>query len=435
MSTTFPSLGRVVWFSSKVTDGAPLRDVCDLAAACSLIGGAQLLRPGTEGHCVEDATGHRFDYDCRSFDEIGAEHLRPIVDLVRGLARSGPVTLLPFFAYRATTRIALTTPNVTLLGNPPELEAMFNSKPWVLDQFHRIGVPAPRWHHFTRDAPPPDLPYPVVVSPPSGTGGQGMFLVHSRAELARLLADPQTPAFLSAAAYLESPLSLNVTGCVHADGGVSTHPLSLQVIGAPACTTRRFGYCGNDFGRAAEVVDPPLAARVESILGTVGRWMHGYGFRGAFGLDLMIHRGEVLVSELNPRFQGSSHLGATLMREAGAEDVYVQHIRAHLGLPTPPGPSLADVTRRQGPLSQVFCYNGPPLPVPGDGDAEDAADGDADDVLEFIPRPGVSLDAHSLLFRYVTRRPVLDAGGRNLLPHVRERVLRVRGNIGAEVCA
>jgi ATP-grasp domain-containing protein len=428
----FDALGQVVWFSSKVTDGAPLREVCNLAAVCSLIGSTDQVQLGLAGHCVEDATGHRFDYDRRSFDEMKIEHQWPIVELIRDLASSGPTTLLPFFAYRLTTSLALSTRNVRLLGNPPDLERMFDYKPWVEDQLGRLGVRTVSWHHF-RKSEPYDLKigFPMVIRPPVGTGGDGMFFVADHAALATLLATPYMPEFLSAATYLSDVLPLNVTGCVNTDGSVSQHPVSLQVIGASVCTPRRFGYCGNDFGRAVEALHDNEIRSIERMLDSVGRWMSGFGFRGAFGLDLMIKDGEVIISELNPRFQGSSHLGAELMRDAGFDDVYQQHIRSHLGM-TPSGarPGLLEVVRAQRNLSQVFCYNMPweaPKPAARVAKAPESAG----HVVEFVPAPEVTLDSHALLFRYVTHEVVLDQNGRNLLPSVVDQLLRVRGEIAA----
>ena len=422
----FASLGQVVWFSSKVTDGAPLADICDLAAACSLLGPADAIVPGLGGYCHEAATGERWDYDERSFDETDEQAQAAIRAVIVALALNGQTTILPFFAYRLTSRIALAIPNVRLLGNPPDLERMFDQKPWVERELSQLGVRVVGWRHYFRSTLHfADIDFPLVVRPPAGTGGQGMYLLQDARDLGSLRVGSDLPSFVSVAEYLAGWLSVNVTGCVNADGSVSCQPVSLQIVGAPDCTPRTFGYCGNDFGSAARLLDRAQVNTIERQLHTVGRWMNTYGFRGAFGLDFMVKDGDVLVSELNPRFQGSSHLGSWLAREAGLEDVYQQHIRSHLGVPSAgPAPPLADIVAAQRDLAQVFCYAG----VPDAGNAGDTPPTD-DERVEFLPSPSTRLDPHALLFRYVTRQRVLDAEGKALLGVVGRRLQALRRSV------
>lgn len=437
-SARFGELGAVVWFSSKVTDGAPLTGLCHVAAACSLLGAPALLGPQVGGYCHEQATGRRLDYDLESFDELDRPGRAAITGLVAGLARSGPVTLVPFFAYRLTSALARTVPAVRLLGNPPELERRLDHKPWVDGELDRLGVPRVRWYPVAADAVP-GLPFPLVARPPRGTGGTGMTLVHDPAELRALLDGAQDAATDAAAAeapdpdgglcvsqFLPNAVSVNASACVNADGTVSPQPLSLQIIGAPECSPRLFGYCGNDFGRAPGVLADGEVAQIAAILDRVGRWLHGLGFRGVFGVDVLVREGRVLVCELNPRFQGSSHLGALLMREAGAPDAYYSHLTAHLGRrPAGERPGLAEIVAAQRPLAQIFCYGGRPEPA-APPEQVPAAAGIRSGQVEFLPQPGTVLAPHALRFRRVVDECVLDESGRRLLPTAAAEITALR---------
>ena len=53
---------------------------------------------------------------------------------------------------------------------------------------------------------------------------------------------------MSVTAFLADAVSVNVGAVVFPGGTVAVHPASIQLIGIEPCTSRRFGYCGNDFG-------------------------------------------------------------------------------------------------------------------------------------------------------------------------------------------
>lgn len=91
---------------------------------------------------------------------------------------------------------------------------------------------------------------------------------------------------------------------------VISHP-SLQLVGIKECSTKPFIYCGNDY-TAAKNVSPQTLKRAYKITTQTAEWMKMKGFRGIFGLDLLIEEEKVYVLEINPRFQNSTSL-LTLM--------------------------------------------------------------------------------------------------------------------------
>src|SRR5205085_7226763 len=114
---------------------------------------------------------------------------------------------------------------------------------------------------------------------------------------------------MAVAPYMAKAVPLNVGACAFADGAVSVHAPSVQLIGLPECTEQRFGYCGNDFGAVAALERAGLDT-LDTMVRSAGRWLVERGYRGAFGLDALIDGPDVLLTEINPRFQGSSLFGA-----------------------------------------------------------------------------------------------------------------------------
>lgn len=101
---------------------------------------------------------------------------------------------------------------------------------------------------------------------------------------------------------------------------VISHP-SLQLVGIKECSTEPFIYCGNDY-TAAKSIKTEILRRVYKITTQTAEWMKMKGFRGIFGLDLLIEEDKVYVLEINPRFQNSTSL-LTLMEVKGGRLPFV----------------------------------------------------------------------------------------------------------------
>lgn len=394
-------------------DAEPVVSFARSAAVVCLVGDPTDLGPEVDGVSVERVIGRRLDYDTESFDDV-AEARRAVIRTVTRIADAGPALLFPFFSYVTARELGLAHPDITYIGNPPEIERLLDFKPWVETQLSAIGIPVLPWRHlWARDLAAVRTSTPMVLRPPRGTGGQGMSIISTAEAAAARLASTDPDCLVSVAPYVRAGASLNVTACVRADRSVSLHPPSLQLIGVPECTRYTFGYCGNDFG-AVDLVDPALLDQVGELTVATGRWMAGYGFLGAFGLDLLIDEDDTLVvTELNPRFQGSSHLGSLVMREAGRPDVYAEHLEAHLGItPSTPPTSMADVAALRRDVVQVICYSDPgSLAARQVDDAAVREAGLSGFDIEMPPPVGAPVDDHALLFRLVGRRRAFGCDG------------------------
>ena len=263
-------------------------------------------------------------------------------------------------------------------------------------QLAALGVQIVSWSYFSDE----DLGLireaaragPLVLRANRSDGGAGLRVVHDEDELAQQW-PPHADGFLAASRYLPSAVPLNVSGCIFPRGALTLHAPSIQLIGLPLSTTRPFGYCGNDFAAARELETEALD-QLEEVATTTARWLTNQGYLGAFGIDALLHEGQVLLVEINPRFQGSSVLAAQLAREMERPDIFLDHIAAFLGLPAPPPIPLRDLAREQAHAAHVLCYNRSPNPVrvrPVSVDALEAPCG-------LIPRDTVAIQPEGILF-------------------------------------
>lgn len=174
-------------------------------------------------------------------------------------------------------------------------------------------------------------------------------------------------AFMGVTPFLKDALPVNIGATVWHDGVTMQHP-SVQLVGIPGCATRPFGYCGNDFGAAADLDAATLDAIEESVL-ALGRWLRQYNYLGTFGVDFLVHRGVPLFTEINPRFQGSTHASSQLSSEADESCLFLDHLAAVLGAGMPRPRRLREVARDLPLLAHLVVHwvdddarlNGAPL--------------------------------------------------------------------------
>lgn len=241
-----------------------------------------------------------------------------------------------------------------------ERQATFEHKPWVESELRNAGIPVIPWRYFAdedrRRLQEELLSNRILVLRANRSdGGAGLGAIEWGHEIPSRLSG-NSDGFLAAAPLLEPHIPLNASACVFRDGAITVHPPSLQLIGIEQCTRRRFGYCGNDFGAVREL-DSQLLCDLATLIERTGRWLHSEGYVGAFGVDALVYQGQVLLTEINPRFQGSSALCARIDRAAGRPDIYACHVGAVLGLSSPPARALSELISDQPRYAQIVVHN------------------------------------------------------------------------------
>ena len=169
---------------------------------------------------------------------------------------------------------------------------------------------------------------PFVVRFPYGSSGQFVFIIKDEWEYRDLLEKYEGQIAVFERHIKGFSLNVNAVIVDTSEGSrvVCSFP-SVQLTGLPECSSSPSSFCGNDFSAAVDIGKNVLK-QVFDVTKRIGDWMAGCGFRGLFGLDMIIFNEKIYPLEINPRFQNSTALFDTLQFIAGNREkmLFLLHI-------------------------------------------------------------------------------------------------------------
>ncbi len=353
---------RLVWFGIRGEDGEALLQIPELEASYSIIAPLRSGRLRADSNlALEQISRRRPDLDRYDIDldshpstaELRARLMREV---------SGRCVLMTYRPSRLISALAFSMADtMTLAGLFKDRQQAFEHKPWVETELSARGIPGLGWRyvadeHHARAKRMMAGGRPHILRASRTSGGVGMALAHDEGDIDRLW--PQEPdTFVAIAPFWEPTVPINFSGVVFDDGSVRLHPASVQLIGLPSCTTRRFGYCGNDFA-AIRTLDADVLAQVDAMGRAIGEWLYDERYRGVFGVDALVHDGEARFVEINARFQGSSAPSAEIAHALDVPDLFLDHLTASLGgAPADAGLTIPEWAARQPDLAHVVLHN------------------------------------------------------------------------------
>ncbi|MDQ1710821.1 MAG: hypothetical protein QOE45_271 [Frankiaceae bacterium] len=348
---------QLVWFGTRGDDVEPAAELPELSASFSVIasyGG----RPSVRSLALEDISATRVDLDAHDIDEEPRDG--PAGELRRAILRTlaRPSVVFTYRPSRFLSAICFARQDrCEYLGLFKDHQTAFEHKPWVETEIGRLGVPHIPWTYVADEEQLETLPFlrsgPVMLRRSRTSGGTGLVRVDDEDQVRELWPE-QDEAYVSVAPFIDGGVPVNV-GAVAWHDGITVHPASVQLIGIPGCSTRPFGYCGNDFGAVAELSDDVLDG-IEETTVVVGRWLRRHGYLGAYGVDCLVAGGVPLFTEVNPRFQGSTHASCQLSVEAEESCLVLEHIAALMGMDAPRARPLREQARDAGELSHLVVH-------------------------------------------------------------------------------
>lgn len=352
-------LGRrdLIWGGLRSDDIEAISDLEQLAGSFSVIGGHD--RGGAVPSMdFEDLSGVRPDLDSWDIeDHLETSEAHEFREAI--LTRlSGPTALLPYRPSQFLSSILFARKDRCLdLGLFGAHQAIFDHKPWVETKVAALNLPQVPWVYVADEeqaiARLMLSEGPIMLRVSRSSGGAGLVRIDDPDLLAERW--PRGPeAFVSVTPFLEKAVPINIGATVWHDG-VTMHHASVQLIGIEGITNRPFGYCGNDFGLVADLNATTLDSIEASVI-ALGRWLRRYDYLGTFGVDFLVHEGTPLFTEINPRFQGSTHASSQLSGEAGESCVILDHIAAMLGRDAPPSRPLREVARGTPRLAHLVVH-------------------------------------------------------------------------------
>lgn len=413
---------QVIWAGLRDEDAGTLIDVPGFSHSFCILGADGSDRPWA-GLAHERLTGYRPDLETWDIDEdLDTSAARQFRAAILS-ALDGRSALLPYRPSRFLSALTFMRQESCLnLGLFGGHQAAFDHKPWVETSLRGSGVHVMPWQYVgdhEQDRIVGLLQHgPLILRRSRTSGGEGITKVSTQEGLAANL--PTTPeTYVCVAPFLDGGLPINVSGTVWRDGVTVGYP-SVQLIGIEGAATRPFGYCGNDFG-AMDAVDDGVLHRIEESTHDIGRWLARYGYRGTFGVDFLLHDGVLWFTEVNPRFQGSSHVSALLSREVGTADLYMEHILAMLDHPKPPQRPYVEQVRDLPAKSHLVVHSTAPTAGPADLRGLLNAFGDVPfaEGADVLADPGLVVAPGAVIAR-LHFRDVVTQQGTSLLPSIRE---------------
>ena len=251
-------------------------------------------------------------------------------------------------------------PNIKILNPPAKLKVFLDRKSIVRKELKKRGVRtipglearlSPEVFAYAIQ----ECGLPLVVQFDNSASGNGSYLIEKDTEFHELCM--QYPQRLATIMKHIDGKSLNINAVRTRNFVVVSEP-SLQIIGQQECTSRRFGYCGNDFNIGSKLSDEQVSDSM-NITQTVGNWLGDLEYYGIFGVDLLADSDHVYFVELNPRFQGSTALLTDRQIEMGKIPLSLFHIVPYLdGIAVEPS-FIAEYNRFRVPLnvSQILLHN------------------------------------------------------------------------------
>ena len=161
-----------------------------------------------------------------------------------------------------------------------------------------------------------------VVQNPLGEGGHGTFVIQSKKDLTRLKNGKNGTGLISP--YYENAIPLNVHIIAFSKEIMIFNP-SVQII---TLQENRLLYGGCDYS-ITESLDKRHLKKIKESAKSVGDELKRSGYIGVAGIDfLALQNGEMLLVEINPRFQGSTTALNLCLKHSGLPSIQELHIKS-----------------------------------------------------------------------------------------------------------
>jgi predicted ATP-grasp superfamily ATP-dependent carboligase len=210
-----------------------------------------------------------------------------------------------------------------ILGNAPDKMKEVANKEWLSSRLDDLGIPHPLTYTGGEIAEGAEkakhFHYPMVAKPAYGGGGTANFFCNNEKELVRWA--KQLPDFLYQEYIKGTPASVSL---ISSKRKVISVSVNEQLIGLGSlCAPGPFVYCGNISPFVTKFSDSERMCEIAAEL------TNELGLIGSNGVDFVITDDELLVIEVNPRFQGSLDT-AELSTGLNLVDAHVKAVKGNL---------------------------------------------------------------------------------------------------------
>lgn len=239
-----------------------------------------------------------------------------------------------FFQFNKPSVLRLENLKGQLLNNSVELNRKFEDK---LTQYKFISehkLPTPKtivgdiseysYHDIVHD-----IGSEVVVQLDRAHTGLGTFFVRNENQWNKIQKniagnDVKISKLIKGPAY-------TINGCV-TSRGVFVAGLQYQITGIPELTDGEGSTVGNDFSYANDL-DAQIKTKIFNLTRYIGELMQSDGYKGLFGIDLVIENGNPLLIEINARQTANISLQTRLEIQGGVIPLALINLAEFMQIP------------------------------------------------------------------------------------------------------
>ncbi|MFA6023379.1 MAG: ATP-grasp domain-containing protein [Candidatus Pacearchaeota archaeon] len=286
--------------------------------------------------------------------------IEPYIDEFLKSFDGQPTHLVCYHSTSVLEEIAKNYPNVQILNPPARLKKFLDTKSKVRRELRNQGIKVIpgiegvlEEDSFDKVSKLYGLPFFVQFD--DSASGSGSYLIDSQSSFNELKGkyknEPVT--FMK---FLQGP-SLNINAVKTRNFTVLSEP-SFQIIGDPLCTTRKFGYCGNDFHIGSKLSEEQMN-QIFEMTKKIGKWIGSLGYYGVYGVDFISEGEDIYFTEINPRFQGSTSLVVDRQIETGKIPLSFFHLVPYLDEISVDPEIIFEYNKIKDPLnvSQILLHN------------------------------------------------------------------------------
>ena len=124
--------------------------------------------------------------------------------------------------------------------------------------------------------------------------------------------------------------SYTINACITSKG-VAVQGLQYQITGIPELTLGKGSTVGNDWSYANQLSDE-IKNNIHQCVKNIGEAISKSGYKGLFGVDLMIHNNQIYIIEVNARQSANIPLQTKLELKANQTPLLLMHLAEFLGI-------------------------------------------------------------------------------------------------------
>jgi len=220
-----------------------------------------------------------------------------------------------------------------ILNTSAELNMRFENKISQYNELSKAGVKFPETlvgslKDFTYEILSKQLGPKFVIQFNRGHTGSGTHFIQSEAEYTAL--SVEFPARIARIGKFVTGIPYTLNACI-TKNGIFIGGLNYQITGVENIAQTKAATVGNDFSYREQINQVVLDKIIEQT-NLIGMTMSNAGFRGLFGVDLIVSEGEIFIIEVNARQPASIPFYTKLQIKLGQIPLSLLHLAEFLGI-------------------------------------------------------------------------------------------------------